>query len=261
MKRIESLQNPLIKNILKLQERSRERRKQGLFIVEGKRELELALKGNYEVSTLLFINEKVESSFLKDLDHIECIEVNQTVYDKIAYRESTEGVLGIVKQREHALTDLKFKSPNPLILVAESIEKPGNIGAMLRTADAANIDAVILADPKTDLYNPNVIRSSVGCVFTNQVAVGSSDEVVQFLKDRNIDIYSATLQNSNPYTVEDYRTGSALVVGTEATGLTDIWRSEATQNINIPMEGQIDSMNVSVAAAILIFEAKRQRNG
>ena len=260
MKRIESLQNPLIKNILKLQDKSRERRKQGLFIVEGKRELDLALKGGYEVSTLLFVDEKTESISLENLNQVECIEINQAVYDKIAYRESTEGIIGIVKQREHTLNNLRFQSSNPLVLVAESIEKPGNIGAMLRTADAANIDAVILADPKTDLYNPNVIRSSVGCVFTNQIAMGTSEEVIQFLKNRNIHIYSATLQNSNRYTLEDYEKGSALVVGTEATGLTDIWRKEATQNINIPMEGQIDSMNVSVAAAILIFEAKRQRN-
>ena len=122
-----------------------------------------------------------------------------------------------------------------------------------------DIDAVILADAKTDLYNPNVIRSSVGCVFTNQIAIASSDEVIEFLKENKINIYSATLQNSNEYTEENYTEASALVVGTEATGLTEIWRDNAIQNINIPMQGTIDSMNVSVAAAILIFEAKRQR--
>ena len=131
---------------------------------------------------------------------------------------------------------------------------------MLRTADAANIDAVILADSKTDIYNPNVIRSSVGCLFTNQIAIASSEEVIEFLQKNKVNIFAATLQNSNPYTDENYTTASALVVGTEATGLTEIWREKATQNINIPMQGEIDSMNVSVAAAILIFEAKRQRN-
>ena len=130
---------------------------------------------------------------------------------------------------------------------------------MLRTADAANIDAVILANPKTDLYNPNIVRSSVGCLFTNQIATGSTEEVIAFLKEKNINFYSATLQNSNEYHKVDYSTPTALIVGTEATGLTQLWRDESTQNIIIPMQGAIDSMNVSVAAAILLFEAKRQR--
>jgi TrmH family RNA methyltransferase len=259
MKRIESLQNPLIKNILKLQEKSRERRKQGLFIVEGKREVQLAMKGEYTVTTVLYRSEEVDYTFENQHHGFEMIQVTSEVYRKIAYRESTEGIMAIVKVKEHGLDGLKFKNNNPLILIAEAIEKPGNIGAMLRTADAANIDAVILADTKTDLYNPNVIRSSIGCIFTNQIAMGTSEEIISFLKNLNISIYSATLQNSNSYTSENYTNGAALVVGTEAAGLTEIWRTEAVQNINIPMEGEIDSMNVSVAAAILIFEAKRQR--
>ena len=260
MKRIESIQNPLVKNILKLQEKSRERRKQGLFIVEGKREINLAMKGNYDIASLLFVSDKIESDFIDKNPNTELIEVSQDVYDKIAYRESTEGVIAIVNSKDHSLEEIVLDSKNPLILIAESIEKPGNIGAILRTADAANIDAIILADPKTDIYNPNVIRSSVGCVFTNKIVMGDSEEIINFLQSKNIQIYSATLQNSNPYTSEDYTKGTALVVGTEATGLSNIWREKASQNINIPMEGEIDSMNVSVAAAILIFEAKRQRN-
>jgi TrmH family RNA methyltransferase len=259
MKRIESLQNPLIKNVLKLQEKSRERRKQGVFVVEGKREVQLAIKGGYTIVTLLYVSDKVDETFMDQHYGFEIIQITSDVYQKIAYRESTEGMIAIVKVKDHSLDDLQFQSKSPLILIAEGIEKPGNIGAMLRTADAANIDAVILADSKTDLYNPNVIRSSVGCVFTNQIAMGNSEDVITFLKKLNISIYSATLQNSNSYTSEDYTKGSAMVVGTEATGLTEIWRTQATQNINIPMEGEIDSMNVSVAAAILIFEAKRQR--
>lgn len=259
MKRIESLQNPLIKNILKLQEKSRERKKQGLFVVEGKREIELARKGAYEITSLLFVASKVNDEYLHEFGSSELIEITQDIYQKIAYRESTEGVMALVKVKDHSLNSLKFSHDNPLILVAESIEKPGNIGAILRTADAANLDAVIIANPKADVYNPNVVRSSVGCVFTNQIATGSSEEVIEFLKEKGIAIYSATLQNSNEYTQENYQQASALVVGTEATGLTQIWRDHATQNINIPMGGEIDSMNVSVAAAILIFEAKRQR--
>jgi TrmH family RNA methyltransferase len=260
MKRIESPQNPLIKNILKLQEKSRERKKQGLFVVEGKREIELAIKGGYEITTLLIVSETINETFQNQSYGFEIIEISSEVYAKIAYRESTEGIIALVKSKETSLESLQFKTENPLILIAESIEKPGNIGAMLRTADAANIDAVILANPKTDLYNPNVIRSSVGCLFTNQIATGTSQEIIHFLQQKKIAIFSATLQNSNPYTQENFTQGSALAVGTEATGLTEIWRTQATQNINIPMEGHIDSMNVSVAAAILIFEAKRQRN-
>ena len=260
MKRIESLQNPLVKNILKLQEKSRERRKQGLFIVEGKREIELASKGKFSITTLLFVSEKNSHEYVSQFNTIEHIEISQEVYQKIAYRESTEGLIALVKTKDTHLDSIRFKNQNPLILVAEGVEKPGNIGAMLRTADAANIDAVILADSKTDIYNPNVIRSSVGCLFTNQIAIASSEEVIEFLQKNKVNIFAATLQNSNPYTDENYTTASALVVGTEATGLTEIWRDKATQNINIPMQGEIDSMNVSVAAAILIFEAKRQRN-
>jgi len=148
----------------------------------------------------------------------------------------------------------------PLILVVEGIEKPGNIGAMIRSADAANIDAIILADPKTDQYNPNVIRSSVGGVFTKNIVISSSEEIIAFFKKNNIKMYAATLQNSNLYTNQNYTEASAIIVGTEANGLTQIWRDHSTKNINIPMQGEIDSMNVSVAAAVILFEAKRQRN-
>ena len=259
MKQIISLQNPLIKNILKLQEKSRERRKQQLFVVEGKREIELAKKGAYKIETLLFVSKKAQQDYLHQFKANEIIEVSKEIYQKIAYRESTEGIIAIVKTKDYNLESIHFNNKNPLILIAQGIEKPGNIGAMLRTADAANIDAVILADSKTDIYNPNVIRSSVGCLFTNQIATGTSEEIINYLLQNNIKIYAATLQNSNAYTQESFKEASALVVGTEATGLTQIWRDKATQNINIPMEGEIDSMNVSVAAAILIFEAKRQR--
>ena len=259
MKQITSPNNPFIKNILRLQEKSRERRKQGLFVVEGKREIQLALKGGYKITSLLFLSSKIEDHYLQQFSDIELIEIHQEVYNKIAYRESSEGVIAIVKTKNLDLASIKLKSNNPLILVAEGIEKPGNIGALLRTADAANIDAVVLADTKSDVYNPNVIRSSVGCVFTNQVVVASSEEIISFLREQHISIYCATLQNSNEYTEENYKKAAALVVGNEASGLTQIWRDKATQNINIPMEGSIDSMNVSVAAAVLIFEAKRQR--
>lgn len=261
MKEITSAQNSYIKNLLKLQDKSRERKKQGIFLIEGKREINLAIKSDYQIHTVLFVDnflDKTEIEYFNS-DAIETIKVSKEVYQKLAYRNSTEGIIAVVKTKDASLNNIKFKNENPLILIAESIEKPGNIGAILRTADAANIDAVLLANPKSDLYNPNIIRSSVGCVFTNQIATGTSEEIIAFLQENNINIYSATLQNSNQYHKKNYTKATAIVVGTEATGLSEIWRTKATQNINIPMQGQIDSMNVSVAAAIVIFEAKRQR--
>ncbi len=261
MKEITSIQNAYIKNVLKLQEKSRERKKQGLFIIEGKREISLAIAANYEFETILFYPELISEKEILDLfnSNMNRIIISKEVYQKLAYRTSTEGIIAVTKTKEFSLQNIKLNNKKPLILVAESIEKPGNIGALLRTADAANIDAVFIANPKSDVYNSNIIRSSVGCLFTNQIAIGSSEEIITFLKEHKINIYAATLQNSNEYHQENYTKSTAIVVGTEATGLTEIWREEATQNINIPMQGKIDSMNVSVAAAIVIFEAKRQR--
>ena len=239
-------------------------KKEGLFVLEGQRELELALKGGYEIQTLFFYASSIsEKDILSTLSTLkfqpQLISVSRDVYEKIAYRETTEGVLAIVKSKSHQLDELQFKTDNPLILVAEAPEKPGNIGALLRTADAANLDAVIIANPKGDIYNPNIIRSSIGCVFTNQIATGSTSEVIAFLKGATIDLYCAALSASENYTKVDFLKGSAIVVGTESTGLTNEWLDNSTQNIVIPMSGEIDSMNVSVSAAILIFEAMRQR--
>jgi len=242
-----------------LQEKAKARKQSGTFLIEGKREISIAIKGDYEMETLLFLPEICSEAEARQLcKNVELIEINKEVYQKLAYRDTTEGILAVAKTKSMQLSDLKL-SKNPLILVAEAPEKPGNIGALLRTADAANLDAVIIANPKSDLYNPNIVRSSVGCLFTNQIATGTTEEIIAFLKERKINIYCATLQNSTSYHTQDYTKPTALVVGTEATGLTEEWRNAATQNIIIPMQGEIDSMNVSVAAAILIFEAKRQR--
>jgi TrmH family RNA methyltransferase len=259
LKQITSLQNPFIKSLVLLQEKAKARKQTGTFLIEGQREICLAIKGGYEVETILFYPEicsEIEAK--KSAPNAELIEINKEIFEKLAYRDTTEGVIGISKSKNLRLSDLKL-SKNPLILIAESPEKPGNIGALLRTADAANMDAVIIANPKGDLFNPNIVRSSVGCLFTNQIATGTTSEIIAYLKQHNINFYSATLQNANPYHTQDYTLPTALVVGTEATGLSQEWRDQATQNIIIPMQGEIDSMNVSVAAAILIFEAKRQR--
>jgi TrmH family RNA methyltransferase len=260
MKQITSVQNPYIKSLVQLQEKAKVRKQTGTFLIEGQREIELALKGGYEIETILICTDLAQPSENLKIPRSEhqIIEISKEVYQKLAYRDTTEGILAIAKTKLLALSDLKL-SKNPLILVGEAIEKPGNVGAILRTADAANIDAVIIANPKSDLYNPNIIRSSVGCLFTRQIAVGSTEEVITYLKANKINIFSATLQDSTEYHTQNYNTPSALVVGTEATGLSEKWRTESTKNIIIPMQGEIDSMNVSVAAAILLFEAKRQR--
>ncbi|WP_174688593.1 TrmH family RNA methyltransferase [Pukyongia salina] len=261
IKSISSLQNPLVKQVIQLLEKSRERRSTGLFVIEGRREIELALKGGYQLQTIMIcpdiFSENASEINFPEKQHIE---ISPEVYQKLAYRKTTEGILAIAESKELSLDALRIKNENPLILVAEAPEKPGNIGALLRTADAANLDAVIIANPRTDMYNPNIIRSSVGCIFTRAIATGSTEEIIQFLKEKDIDIYSAALQASKPFYNCDYRGPTALVVGTEAAGLSQNWLDSSTQNIVIPMEGDIDSMNVSVAAGILIFEAKRQRN-
>lgn len=242
-----------------LKEKAKARQQTGTFLIEGQKEISLAFKGGYEIETILFYPEICsENELRKWSSSAELIEITKEIFEKLAYRDTTEGVIGIAKSKDLNLSKLKL-SPNPLILIAEAPEKPGNIGALLRTADAAKLDAVIIANPKGDLYNPNVVRSSIGCLFTNQIATGTTTEIISFLKEHKIAIYCATLQNANSYTAEDYTIPTALVVGTEATGLSQEWRDAATKNVIIPMQGEIDSMNVSVSAAILIFEAKRQR--
>jgi len=264
IKEISSIHNPLVRNTIALKEKSRERKKNGLFIIEGVKELELAMKGQYALRTILFYPELISSDAISELiqditSPPELIAISKDIFQKLAHRDTTEGLLAIAVTKEHSLESLKFKNDNPLILVAEAPEKPGNIGALLRTADAADLDAVIIANPKSDLYNPNIIRSSVGCVFTTKIALGSTEEIIQFLKRHEITINCAALSASKPYTEVDFSKGTAIVVGTEATGLSEQWLNKASQNIIIPMHGEIDSMNVSVSAAILIFEARRQR--
>lgn len=260
MKQITSVQNPYIKSLVQLQEKAKSRRQTGTFLIEGQREITLAIKGGYEIENLLFYPELISEHQILTLtdSRIPLIEINREVFEKLAYRDTTEGVIGVAKSKSLDLSDLQLSS-NPLILIAEAPEKPGNIGALLRTADAAKLDAVIIANPKGDLYNPNIVRSSVGCLFTNSIATGTTTEIIAFLQEKNINFYCATLQNSTHYDTQDYTRPTAIVVGTEATGLSQQWRDAATQNVIIPMQGEIDSMNVSVAAAILIFEAKRQR--
>ena len=257
---ITSTQNPKIKLFLQLQQKSSERRKAGLFVVEGRRELMHCLEAGFEVDTV-FLCPDVEVGVepMPSLpDGVRLFEVSKAVYEKMAYRDSTEGVVAEVKTRQLALDSLQLPE-QPLVVVLERVEKPGNLGAILRSADAAGVDAVIVCDPLTDLYNPNLIRSSVGGIFSVPCVACTSEECIRFLKSQHIQILTAQLQDSSLYYDTDMRQSTAIVMGTESTGLTDQWRAAADAHIRIPMLGRIDSLNVSVSAAILMYEAVRQR--
>ena len=279
---ITSAQNPKIKKLLALQQKSSERRESGLFVVEGVRELQHCIEAGYEVDTVFRLSSGTWSSERVDMHPcrwegscpsefqfpgdggstrgVRIYEVSPAVYEKIAYRGSTEGVIAEVKAKSRNLSDLKL-GDNPLVVVLESVEKPGNLGAVLRSADAAGADAVIICDPLTDLYNPNLIRASIGGIFSVPCVACSSEETIAFFKKNGIQILTAQLQDSSLYYDYDMKKGTAIVMGTESTGLTDIWREAADAHIRIPMLGKLDSLNVSVSAAILLFEAVRQRNG
>ncbi len=223
----------------------------------------MALAGGYTVAHLYFCPDIIDLAKLNAaFPSLDCprTSLSQEVYRHLAFRGKTEGVLAVLHAKSHELADLKFDTPNPLILIAESPEKPGNVGALLRTADAAGVDAVIIADLLGDLYNPNTIRSSVGCLFTVPVATAPTATVISWLKSNNIQLFAASLEGAKDYHEVDYGYACAIAVGTEATGLTSPWTEAADSAIIIPMKGAIDSLNVSVAAAVLIFEARRQRS-
>ena len=266
---ITSAQNPKLKEVVQLLEKSKERRTKGLFVVEGVREVAACIRNGYNLKSLFFNSSILSSRQMEDLlnqssdspSEISLFSLSAQAYSKIAYRENTEGVVAVVGQKRIGLDDISFgkRWSNPLVLVVESVEKPGNLGALLRTADACGIDAVLVCDPLTDLYNPNLIRSSLGGIFTNQVVACSNEEALKWLQKNNITIFTAQLQDSEWYYDTDMVQPAAIVMGTESTGLTDFWRSAANAKIKIPMLGELDSLNVSVSAAVLCYEAVRQR--
>ena len=275
MEIISSTQNAGVKRVVLLQQKSSERRREGMFVVEGRREITHCLNAGYQAEVLYLCptlwpsgdNGKSpaheadlsESEIIKLAGgEVRVVEVTPAVYAKMAYRGGTEGMIAVIHCREFSLEDLNLGS-TPLIMVLESVEKPGNLGAILRSADAAGADAVIVCDPLTDLYNPNLIRSSIGAIFNVPCVACSTDECINYLKQRGIRILTAQLQDSKLYYDTDMRSSTAIVMGTESTGLTDAWRQAADAHIRIPMLGRLDSLNVSVSAAILLFEAVRQR--
>jgi TrmH family RNA methyltransferase len=260
---IRSTQNKWVKDFVLLREKSKARKSQNRFIVEGLREFNLARESGFEIDKIFICPEIIDKDELVELEsnlrESSILYCSSEVYQKIAYRGGTEGLVAKMIPVSRDFKTLKIPTA-PLILVAEAPEKPGNIGALLRTADAANIDLICIADLKTDLYNPNVIRSSVGCVFTTNVIVGSSSEIFEFLRKKELTIFAAALKPyAKSYLNANFTKSSALVVGTEADGLSDFWLKNVDETIIIPMEGKIDSLNVSISASVILFEAKRQR--
>lgn len=259
---ITSAQNTKIKHLRRLMKKSRLRREEGLFVIEGVRELEAALQNGFSMHSLflcpdIFLNPEKADMLKKQAQHTE--EITAAVYGKTAYRGTTEGVLAIMHQKDTALERMQIPE-HPLFLVLESVEKPGNLGAVLRTADAVGAHAVLVCDPLTDVYNPNTIRASLGALFTVPTFACSSEQAYNWLTKHNVQLVAATCQASTPYDRCDYKKPTAFVLGSEDKGLEEFWRQKAHCQVNIPMLGRMDSLNVSVTAAVLSFEALRQRN-
>ncbi|NVO21404.1 MAG: RNA methyltransferase [Bacteroidetes bacterium] len=261
---ITSSQNPGIKNLILLQSKSRERKKQNIAVIEGYREISRALISGVELLILYFCPELVNSEKVLEIEEscpkLEKISVSVKVFERLAYREGSDGLIALIRPKYLKLAELNL-SKYPLLIILESVEKPGNLGAVLRTADAAGVDAVIIGDPLTDLYNPNTIRSSVGCIFTRQIAVADSKEIMKWLLKNNVTTYAAALnREARNYDLFNYKGSTAFVMGTEATGLSPKWLEFCNSQVIIPMLGIADSLNVSVSTSILVYEAMRQRN-
>lgn len=258
--KLTSLVNPRIKHIVQLS-KSRERKLHNTIVVEGCREINMALMHGFKLKELYYCPEITDIKEVRELissESYEVLEISKAIFEKVAYRENSDGLLALFTPKYLALEEIKL-SENPLILVLESVEKPGNLGALLRTADAAHLDAIVVCDARTDIYNPNVIRSSLGCVFSQQVVTCSNAEAIGYFRTHGIKTYAAALSAKRFYHETNLDLPAAIVMGTEADGLTDMWLNGADEQIKIPMGGKVDSLNVSTSAAILVFEALRQR--
>lgn len=257
---IDSESNPKIKNILKLQKPS-ERKKQGVVLVEGYKEVLAALKSGLQMVEIFYCPEyggENPSFFGVDKNQKLIANVAKAVFEKITYREKPDGYIALFLIKNYSLEEIKL-SERPLVLVLEGMEKPGNFGAILRTADAAGVDAIIVNDNQLDVYHPNAIRASIGSIFNAQIAVATREETIAYLAANNITTYATSKRGEKDYYDFDLSAGTAFVFGAEHSGLSEEWRESADEYIKIPMTGVVDSLNLSASAAILLFEAVRQR--
>ena len=260
---ITSIQNPRVKDAVRLRDR-RHREKQQRILIDGARELRRAIAAGVKLVEA-FVCESLCTSddarqLLASLSETdgEILEVSESVFEKLAFGQRVEGILGVAEMPHPTLQSLAVPE-NAVVAVLEGVEKPGNVGAVLRSADAAGMSAVILADPRTDLYNPNAIRASLGTIFSMPVCEAASGDVLLWLRERKFSIFTARVDGSLPYTEVDYRGPSAIVLGSEAAGLSPLWAGKDIQAVRLPMLGAADSLNVSVTAAVLFYEALRQR--
>lgn len=255
---ITSSANPKIKNIIKLR-KPKESRDQKLILVEGEKEISLAKKAGFEIVEIFYSagfkrEEGISVGVYKEL----VTRVSKQVFEKISYRDNPDGFLALARRSERQLFEVKL-SKNPLVIILEGVEKPGNLGAIMRTADAAGVDAVILNDSHIDIYNPNAIRSSIGTIFVKQVVEATREETLKWLNENNISVYATSRFGKKNYSDASYKKGTAFVMGAEHDGLSDAWKKAARELITIPMNGEASSLNLSVSAAILVYEALRQR--
>ena len=257
---LSSAQNSQIKRLKSLQTKAKTRKAENAFVIEGFKEITHAFNGGYHIETLFLKEEEEQLSFKNVTEDTETIAVSSSLFEQICYRKTSKAI-AIAQSKDHSFASFRKKSKNPFILVAEAPEKPGNIGALLRTADAMGVDCFMLVDAKTDLYNPNVVRSSVGCLFSVPIVTTTLKQAFDFFHQNNIHLYSAVLtKNAKTYTCIDFTGPTAIAVGTESNGLSPAWLAQKSTPIIIPMRGQNDSLNVSVAAGIILAEVQRQRN-
>ncbi len=259
---ITSLTNARVKAAVRLRDR-RERDATGLTIVDGARELIRALNSGVRIEMAFISHEllRTPDAFAaadRLRDRPATFDVSPTVLAKVAFGDRSEGIVAVVVTPTRRLTDLSLPD-NPLVVVVEGVEKPGNLGAILRTADAAGVDAVIAADPRTDLFNPNAIRASLGTIFAVPVVAATGAETIEWLASHGITPVATLVDAPTTYAEADLRGPIAIVLGSEAGGLGATWRRAGTTAVSIPMSGIADSLNVSTAAAIVLFEAVRQR--
>lgn len=255
-KKISSFKNEEIKNLVRLK-KSKERKKQNLFLIEGRHEISLACEAGVRIKKLYYSPEfPSDENFIVNIP--DTVLVEKEVFNSLSQRENPDGYIALAMPETLSLENIRL-GKDPLVLIIEGVEKPGNIGAILRTADAVKADAVMVCDSPTDIYNPNVIRASLGTVFTNRLAVCTSEEALLFVKNNGLGVYSATPEAEKYYTEMDFVHGAAIVIGSEHSGLSAVWMDGSTGLIKIPMFGKVDSLNASVSAAVVLYEAARQR--
>lgn len=258
MKEISSTQNQLVKSIVELKFKAAKRKEQGLCIIEGQKELEIAIASGLVIEKLLLEkNLELTNSSLREAAQ-EVFECSSEVMEKIAIRDVKSSIIAVARAKYLSLSEVRL-SQIPFLLILENIEKPGNLGSLFRTADAANVDVILCTDMKTDIYNHNVVRNSLGCVFSKQIVSCSNQEALDFCKKHKIEIHTTYLHTDKLYYQEVFSKSTALVFGTESTGISEFWLSNSNHHIKIPMLGKIDSMNVANSASILLYEVVRQR--